>query len=545
MSSSFEEDFRKSQFNEDDEEENTQSLRPARNLNPDSSLNPSHPFAWSEESSLTKAQFTSLGGSSLLMRAALNHRQNRDSSLTNTEHIISQKESNTIQETSQTKEKEEDKDNLILEALSYIWVTVIGEWNNEQEDPFQTLVNTVGGFIPVVDQVLDLRDLTAHLYYMVFEKDYKDPMRWLGLGLTAIGAIPFVGSLVKGLGKLALSSDAAKAVGKYAEPLLEQIKQINPEWADIGKLKAAIDENWEAGVAASKQAWMDLLAGVKGKVSKIPLLPSWFWGADKLKSAKLELLETITEIQSLSHTMLDEALDKIKSEIDIILKELDRIAKEKLGQPELVPETVGDKVGAYNRTSVEPPQRNEPMLSVGSSSSSVPPSMKGIRSIEFKRLSEIAANRGLKSDLVTNLYDDLGEKAVKNLLTKSDDEIAAAMRSVELERIDAGHSLDRHGPQLDDKTLEERLTKGKTPGDTSGRVRNAPPGSTRFSDFKDWEQTRNAAWKEIEKINGVDLTKAPASGDPTKYQIVVEYNRPIDEGFVGQGSKTKVVDPVT
>ena len=243
--------------------------------------------------------------------------------------------------------------------------------------------------------------------------------------------------------------------------------------------------------------------------------------------------------------MLDDALAKVKQAVENLLEQLDRIAKEKLGQPELVPEAVGDKVGAYNRTSVEPPQRNEPMLSVGSSSSSVPPSMKGIRSIEFKRLSEIAANRGLKSDLVTNLYDDLGEKAVKDLLTKSDDEIAAAMRSVELERIDAGHSLDRHGPQLDDKTLEERLTKGKTPGDTSGRVRNAPPGSTRFSDFKDWEQTRNAAWKEIEKINGVDLTKAPASGDPTKYQIVVEYNRPIDEGFVGQGSKTKVVDPVT
>ena len=540
MSSSFEEDFRKSQFNEDDEEENTQSLRPARNLNPDSSLNPSHPFAWSEESSLTKAQFTSLGGSSLLMRAALNHRQNRDSSLTNTEHIISQKESNTIQETSQTKEKEEDKDNLILEALSYIWVTVIGEWNNEQEDPFQTLVNTVGGFIPVVDQVLDLRDLTAHLYYMVFEKDYKDPMRWLGLGLTAIGAIPFVGSLVKGLGKLALSSDAAKAVGKYAEPLLEQIKQINPEWADIGKLKAAIDENWEAGVAASKQAWMDLLAGVKGKVSKIPLLPSWFWGADKLKSAKLELLETITEIQSLSHTMLDEALDKIKSEIDIILKELDRIAKEKLGQPELVPETVGDKVGAYNRTSVEPPQRNEPMLSVGSSSSSVPPSMKGIRSIEFKRLSEIAANRGLKSDLVTNLYDDLGEKAVKDLLTKSDDEIAAAMRSVELERIDAGHSVDRHGPQVKDIELENRLKTGIAPDG----VFSPAPASTRFSDFDSWVKTRDIALKEIEKKYGIDLSKPPAPGTIGQYDILTEYNRPIDEGFVGDiTTKKKVVDP--
>ena len=272
-------------------------------------------------------------------------------------HVVQQKGDEISQ--IQKQEKAEDKSkkgNSLLDFLDYVWRTVIGEWNNEQEDPFQTLVNTVGGFIPVVDQVLDLRDFSAQLYYMVFKKDYKDPMRWLSLGLTAIGAIPFVGSLVKGLGKLALSSDAAKAVGKYAEPLLEQIKQINPEWADIGKLKAAIDENWEAGVAASKQAWMDLLAGVKGKVSKIPLLPSWFWGASKLKSAKLELLETISEIQNLSHTMLDEALDKIKSEIDIILKELDRIAKETLGQPELVPEGV-----TSNKILISDPQYNRPL----------------------------------------------------------------------------------------------------------------------------------------------------------------------------------------
>jgi len=83
MSSEFEEDFHKSQFNEEDEEENNQSLRPARNLNPDRSLNPSHPFARedNEEFSLTKAQLTSLGGSNLLIRAALNHTNQQQTSV--------------------------------------------------------------------------------------------------------------------------------------------------------------------------------------------------------------------------------------------------------------------------------------------------------------------------------------------------------------------------------------------------------------------------------------------------------------------------------
>ena len=330
MSSSFEEDFRKSQFNEDDEFENTQSLRPGKNLNPDRSLNPSHPFARdnNEESSLTKAQFTSLGGTSLLMGAALNSRQNSDSSLTNTENIISEKNSNT------TQEKEEDKENPILQVLNYIWGTVIGDWN-EQQDPIQILANVGVGLIPVADQVLDFRDFIAHLYYMVFKKDYKDPMRWLALGLTAIGAIPFVGSILKGLGKISIFSDTSKAIGKSAEPILEQIKQINPEWGDISKLKAAIDENWEAGVATSFEAWMNLLANVKARISGVPLPPGFVWGADKLTSAKLELISTITEIENLSNSILDEALEAIKSEIEFILDELNRVSKELLDKRKL------------------------------------------------------------------------------------------------------------------------------------------------------------------------------------------------------------------
>ena len=228
-----------------------------------------------------------------------------------------------------------DKENPIVQALSYIWGTVIGDWNNQQ-DPLQILANVGVGLIPVVDQVLDLRDFTAHLYYMIFQKDYKDPMRWVGLGLTAIGAIPMAGSIAKGLGKLALSSDAAKAVRLYAEPLLEQIRQINPEWVDdIGKLKATINENWDAGVAASKELWMDLLGSVKDRISGVPLPPGWVWGADKLTSAKLELLSTITEIQNLSNSMYDEALEAIKSEIEFILDELNRVSKELLDKRKL------------------------------------------------------------------------------------------------------------------------------------------------------------------------------------------------------------------
>ena len=231
-------------------------------------------------------------------------------------------------------ENKNDKENRIIQALNYIWGTVIGDWNNEQ-DPIQILANVGVGLIPVADQVLDFRDFIAHLYYMVLKKDYKDPMRWLALGLTAIGAIPFVGSILKGLGKISIFSDGGKAIGKYAEPILEQIKEINPEWGDISKLKAAIDENWEAGVATSKEAWMNLLANVKARIGAVPLPPGFVWGADKLTSAKEELLFTITEIENLSNSILDEGLEAIKSEIELILDELNRVSQELLDKRKL------------------------------------------------------------------------------------------------------------------------------------------------------------------------------------------------------------------
>ena len=67
--------------------------------------------------------------------------------------------------------------------------------------------------------------------------------------------------------------------------------------------------------------------------------------------------------------MLDEALDKIKTEIDIILKELDRISKKTLGQPKLATEGIPPRVKP-DRASVEPPQRDRPYLMVGNSSNS-------------------------------------------------------------------------------------------------------------------------------------------------------------------------------
>ena len=84
--------------------------------------------------------------------------------------------------------QEVEESNIPLNILNYIWGTVIGDWNNNS-DFTQDIVNIGAGLIPIVDRVLDVRDLAAHFYYMIFKKDYANPMRWIALARTIVGAI--------------------------------------------------------------------------------------------------------------------------------------------------------------------------------------------------------------------------------------------------------------------------------------------------------------------------------------------------------------------
>ncbi|WP_263452349.1 PKD domain-containing protein [Hyalangium gracile] len=111
----------------------------------------------------------------------------------------------------------------------------------------------------------------------------------------------------------------------------------------------------------------------------------------------------------------------------------------------------------------------------------------------------------------------------------------------ELERLDSGHSLDRHGPDVTDALLERRLKTGIAP---DGKYSSAP-ASTRFSSYDDWLKTRDDALRAIEKREGISLERPPGPGEPTKHSINLDHKRPIDEGFVGSGTKTKITDPAT
>ena len=135
------------------------------------------------------------------------------------------------------------------------------------------------------------------------------------------------------------------------------IRRINPEWADIGALKATVDSNWSEGVAATKEIWQGLLSNVSGTIGSFPTPPKWVWGLGRLRAAKDDVLGDIAQIQQISNQALDEAMAIIKDEVDRVLDELGRIVR---GSDDgLVPAGAGGV--SPNRMEAEPPVSGEPL----------------------------------------------------------------------------------------------------------------------------------------------------------------------------------------
>ena len=164
------------------------------------------------------------------------------------------------------------------------------------------------GFIPVVDQVLDVRDFSAHIYYMASRDEYNSPSRWLDLSLTGIGAIPIIGSAVKGLGKLAIKHGDTAA--DYASELFATIRKVKPDWGNVDNLKAVIDANWNDGVIATK-IFLNTILDVIDEI--IPgWTPGWTPVIGDIKNGSKKIRDSMA-------SALDSAFSSLKSQLDDFL----------------------------------------------------------------------------------------------------------------------------------------------------------------------------------------------------------------------------------
>ncbi|MFN4157972.1 MAG: hypothetical protein ACK4GO_06160 [Gemmobacter sp.] len=104
----------------------------------------------------------------------------------------------------------------------------------------------------------------------------------------------------------------------------------------------------------------------------------------------------------------------------------------------------------------------------------------------------------------------------------------------------AGHSLDRHGPEVSDEKLLRRLTTGIAPDDKTSTTKK----SSRFDNFESWLQAREISAQEVESMEQVpgsgvtiDLSKPEIPLDDNAVIKVdcqpIDHEGPIDKAFVG------------
>lgn len=114
-------------------------------------------------------------------------------------------------------------------AFDQTWEWLVGAAAgdfNPEPTVGQSALNTLIGLVPIADQVLDLRDLIANSYKIIeyYDADQTEPDRpavlglsyenwlWIDATVCALGAIPTLGSALKGIFKITIQR--LKAIGR-------------------------------------------------------------------------------------------------------------------------------------------------------------------------------------------------------------------------------------------------------------------------------------------------------------------------------------------
>ena len=167
----------------------------------------------------------------------------------------------------------------------------------------------------------------------------------------------------------------------------------------------------------------------------------------------------------------------------------------------------------------------------------------------YQRIKEIRANRLIHptDPNAGAIFPGNTKLATQRIAAMSEERALEVGRR--LERIDGGHSLDRHGAQVTPEQLDRRLKTGVAPDD----VVSFAPASTRFNSNKNWLLTRQEAIDTLRSkygnLVGDDLRRPPAPNEERIINVRLKYDSPIDDGFVpdlaSQRRVTIPVDPAT
>ena len=185
--------------------------------------------------------------------------------------------------------------------IEWLWDTMKGDFN-EDATYDQIATNIGASFVPVVGQIMDIRDVFAGLYLLTKDRGWQDWLKWLALFVTLVGIIPVLGDAVKGVFRVALRSIKNSTLRGYNAA------------ADALEASGALDVVFQKAKAALQKAKFDDLDHVPNVATWIRDLDlSWItdwarWGLDTLTARVKSTFEWAAESAERGVLRLGEAL---------------------------------------------------------------------------------------------------------------------------------------------------------------------------------------------------------------------------------------------
>lgn len=200
-------------------------------------------------------------------------------------------------------------------VLATIGGGMVGEWN---EDPTYGMmgVDLAVSLVPVADQVSDVRDIAAHLHFMVNDGQYDRPMRWVSLAFTLIGLVPEVGSAVKSASK-AMIRGAGEALSHLGD-ILALVRRVVPEVGDVGRLGEYVARNWDAFAAFGRRAWDDAVARAIAVARRAGVV---------FRETSARVLAALEEVRARSGEMLNAAFEWVRRQVESAIEQLKRLLR--------------------------------------------------------------------------------------------------------------------------------------------------------------------------------------------------------------------------
>ncbi|MEL6117914.1 hypothetical protein P0Y67_22215 [Photobacterium sp. SP02] len=202
---------------------------------------------------------------------------------------------------------------IAAEAGNWIWGVLQGDFN---EDPTnaQIVVGTILSMLPIIDQVMDVRDIIANLMVLTDEERTEEVRKfaWIALAITLIGLIPGLGSVLKGIFKLIMKNadvalDIILAMLRKAGKGDPKAFLKNLPWGEYtkfiqGKCKEVI-QKLISGLKVVKDSWLAQKALDNAAINSIK-----------------SVIEGLEKLEKKSDEALAGAMGQIRENIDNLLK---------------------------------------------------------------------------------------------------------------------------------------------------------------------------------------------------------------------------------